>query len=321
MFSLAILNEYPNDFLSILTTITNKHQLNLQRRLIQQMTSSSSNEIWIDGPLCQNEIWIDGPRTQKIRVKTRSKAMHTKPKYPFRSTPTNFDDVNFDTESVVSSHCHLPVLPVFKDHSLLPFRDTQVIKPSSPKIPLKSNTNSINDELEKLSKTIENLLVPTDFNMTKSLNRIEQISSQMTNDEKSKRLSRIVSPTRFEKFVPTDNQKPPPPSVPNSPFINPKLRLSRASKKPQIPMRTSSLAESHLPRPSILQRLFGQRSPPLSPLTVTLDSRDDLMPMITSSTISSGRASSSGYESMSNMIFDERTSTQLCPRKKSNLKI
>jgi hypothetical protein len=45
----------------------------------------------------------------------------------------------------------------------------------------------------------------------------------------------------------------------------------------------------------------------ISPLTVTLDSHDDLMPLTTSSTASSasGRASSSGYESMSNTAFEE----------------
>ena len=40
---------------------------------------------------------------------------------------------------------------------------------------------------------------------------------------------------------------------------------------------------------------------------MTLDSRDDLMPLTTSSTTSSasGRASSSGYESMSNTVLEE----------------
>ena len=87
-------------------------------------------------------------------------------------------------------------------------------------------------------------------------------------------------------------------------------------------------------RPSIFQRLFGLRSsstsqqqsqqqpisiiiesppasPLISPLRVTLDSRDDLMPLTTSSTMSSasGRASSSGYESMSNTVFEEIVSS------------
>jgi hypothetical protein len=148
--------------------------------------------------------------------------------------------------------------------------------------------------------------------MTKSFHRIEQLSALMSNDEKNKRLSRIVSPTRFDKILPSENF---PPSVPNSPFLIPKNRHSRtpnrsseSMKKPKIPIRTTSLAET-TPRPSIFQRLFGLRSsinsPPLSPLTVTLDSHDDLMPLTTSSTASSGRASSSGYESMSNTVLEE----------------
>ena len=110
--------------------------------------------------------------------------------------------------------------------------------------------------------------------------------------------------------------------------------LPSTPKKPKAPVRTTSLAESDrqsMPmashhRPSLLQRLFGLRSssssahaqqasllqsppssPLISPLTVTLDSHDDLMPLTTSSTASSasGRASSSGYESMSNIVQDE----------------
>jgi hypothetical protein len=96
-----------------------------------------------------------------------------------------------------------------------------------------------------------------------------------------------------------------------------------STKKPKI------LPESNRPttntRPSLFQRLFGLRSPSnpqqpipiviespvlsplISPLTVTLDSHDDLMPLTTSSTTSSasGRASSSGYESMSNTVLEE----------------
>ncbi|CAF5189023.1 unnamed protein product, partial [Rotaria sp. Silwood1] len=62
------------------------------------------------------------------------------------------------------SHCHLPVLPVFKDHSLLPFRSNQTTtttssssssntKPiisDSSKINLKLSTNQLNDDLETL---------------------------------------------------------------------------------------------------------------------------------------------------------------------------
>ena len=85
-------------------------------------------------------------------------------------------------------------------------------------------------------------------------------------------------------------------------------------------------------RPSLFQRLFGFRNtstliessssvPPLiTPLTVTLDSQDDLMPLTTSSAASSasGRASSSGYESMSNTVFDEILSTSYQDKQKSN---
>jgi hypothetical protein len=131
-------------------------------------------------------------------------------------------------------------------------------------------------------------------------------------------------------------------SVPNSPLIKSKTRHSRTpiNSIPNTPHRSLSttkkskiLSESNrqiLPttntRPSIFQRLFGSRSsstprpqpipiviesppssPLISPLTVTLDSHDDLMPLTTSSTASSGsgRASSSGYESMSNTVLEE----------------
>lgn len=312
--------------------------------------SRPQEEIWVDGPLSssrpRNEIWIDGPRqfvprspkisSQKSTPKHRVKPMHTKPKLsPY--LPHDLDDPPssraFDTESVVSSHCHLPVLPVFKDHSLLPFRATQTLTKPKPvvsdvsKLTLKLSTNKLNDDLEMLEKTLETLLVPSpivpvpadnESTMSKSLNRIDHLSSLMSTDEKTKRLSRIVSPTRFDKILPTENQHP---SVPSSPLILPRTRRSRTSNKPQVPLRTTSLAET-ASRPSIFQRLFGLRSshpqpttviqsppssPLISPLTVTLDSRDDLMPLTTSSTASSasGRASSSGYESMSNTILEE----------------
>ena len=112
--------------------------------------------------------------------------------------------------------------------------------------------------------------------------------------------------------------------MPSSPLLASKNRHSRTptnSKKPKAPLRTTSLAEGTRQalsaRPSIFQRLFGLRSssvlhsppcsPLISPLSVTLDSHDDLMPLTTSSTASSasGRASSSGYESMGNTILDE----------------
>ena len=195
-------------------------------------------EIWVDGPLSTshhpNEVWIDGPheiycRSPKLRSqksstpKHRAKFMHTKSRtsHPLASPPDMMDEScnAFETESIVSSHCHLPVLPVFKDHSLLPFRPNQLVpkaKPAPvvavepPPINLKLSTNQLNDDLELLEKTLETLLVPSpivptshdnESVMTQSLNRIEQLSSLMSNDEKSKRLSRIVSPTRFDKLL------------------------------------------------------------------------------------------------------------------------
>jgi hypothetical protein len=311
---------------------------------IETVINHPKEEIWVDGPLSssnpKNEIWVDGPRSSKIRFqkstpKHRSKPMYTKAKFPLPYSHPNIDESKFDTESIVSSHCHLPILPVFKDHSLLPFRSNQQtsltkIKPlitESKKLNFKLSTNKLNDDLEMLEKTLETLLIPSpivpnkidnESIMSKSLNRIEKLSSLMSNDEKNKRLSRIVSPTRFEKILSLENY---PPSVPNSPFLISKNRHSRnpnrslqSTKKPKIPIRTTSLAETNS-RPSIFQRLFGLRSslqsppssPLISPLTVTLDSHDDLMPLTTSSTASSasGRASSSGYESMSNTILEE----------------
>lgn len=334
---------------------------------IETVVNRPHEEVWVDGPLSssslkhKNEIWIDGPpefcpRSPKISSlrstpKHRSKPMYTKAKIPNVLSPKHtlspyahydmdesLSSNAFETESVVSSHCHLPVLPVFKDHSLLPFRSNQssptIIKPvlsDSPKINLQLSPNKLNDDLEMLEKTLETLLVPTpivpnktdnESVMTQSLNRMNQLSSTMSNDEKNKRLSRIVSPTRFDKLLSSENH---PPSVPSSPYITSKNRHPRIlsiAKKPQIPLRTTSLAEANS-RPSIFQRLFGLRSssnsqhtsviqsppssPLISPLTVTLDSHDDLMPLTTSSTASSasGRASSSGYESMSNTILEE----------------
>ncbi|UJR09080.1 hypothetical protein I4U23_013327 [Adineta vaga] len=372
----SIFHEYviniEEHFLYILATITNDkqlksyskiHRLLKLRRNQSKMSRDSTSietvinrpheEIWVDGPLSashhKKEIWIDGPRqfvpcspkisSNRSTPKHRSKPMHIKAKLSSYSPYDQEDHIssnNFDTESVVSSHCHLPVLPVFKDHSLLPFRSSQLpTKPKplmitdSSKLNLKLSTNKLNDDLEMLEKTLETLLVPSPIvphspdcqsTMSKSLNRIDHLSSLMSTDEKTKRLSRIVSPTRFDKILSMDNSHP---SVPNSPFIIPRTRRSRTStKKPQIPLRTTSLAET-TSRPSILQRLFGLRSsqqpqptiviqsppssPLISPLTVTLDSHDDLMPLTTSSTASSasGRASSSGYESMGNTILEE----------------
>lgn len=319
--------------------LTQFQRLVRTRRARSMSAGEKQEEIWVDGPLSQNEIWIDGPRTSKIRSqkstpKHRPRPMHTKAKLSFRTTPCHLDESTFDTESIVSSHCHLPVLPVFKDHSLLPFRAHQqtlprpkVPDPSPAKVNLKLSTDQLNDDLELLEKTLETLLVPspivpTDLDMSQSYHRMEELSSRMSHDEKNKRLSRIVSPTRFEKIF--NHSNPCPPSVPNSPLLLPKNRSSRTTtKKPKIPLRTTSLADSSTTRPSIFQRLFGLRSsihsPPLSPLTVTLDSHDDLMPLTTSSTASSGRASSSGYESMSNTVFEEMRSSNRDRRMNSPL--
>jgi hypothetical protein len=190
-----------------------------------------NQEIWIDGPLSSSntkkEIWIDGPRefcshypkksTSKHRQSTsKTRTSILSPKHPFLSStilqkdnPPETPSKNFDTESIISSHCHVPVLPVFKDHSLLPFRSNQTLprtKPSSSKIDLRLSTNKLNDDMELLEKTLETLLVPSPIvpinnDKCHSLNRIDQLSSSMTNDEKTKRLSRIVSPTRLDKLL------------------------------------------------------------------------------------------------------------------------
>jgi hypothetical protein len=194
---------------------------------LETIVNRNKDEIWIDGPLSspnsKKEIWIDGPsefcsHSKKSRSTShrRNKPSILSPKHPFLSSTLSHKDSssnNFDTESIVSSHCHLPVLPVFKDHSLLPFRSLPRTKPlitESTKLDLRLSTNKLNDDLELLEKTLENLLIPTpivpisneqESSRSQSLNRIDQLSSLMTNDEKSKRLSRIVSPTRFEKLL------------------------------------------------------------------------------------------------------------------------
>ena len=334
-------------------------------RIDSSPMTRNQEEIWIDGPLSSansktKEIWIDGP--QKIRShspkkslsKHRSSSHKSKPPplfpptRPFFSSTTSHHDTNssnFDTESIISSHCHVPALPVFKDHSLLPFRSNQTqTLPRNPtvKIDLRLSTNKLNDDMEMLEKTLENLLVPStivsndETNLCQSLNRIDQISSSMNNDEKTKRLSRIVSPTRFDKHLPSAGS-----SVPNSPLIQSRSNRLRTpvTSLPSDPshrlllptpkrLKINSENPSTQARPSLFQRLFGLRpsstanppsmpipivihtppsSPLISPLTVTLDSRDDLMPLTTSSTTSSasGRASSSGYESMSNTILED----------------
>ena len=142
--------------------------------------------------------------------------------------------------------------------------------------------------------------------------------------------------------------------MPNSPAIRARHRRSRTPlhSTPNTPRRSLTAnkkcklnSESQI-RPTILQRIFGLRTsagmPPLppsatstvtdqpstliSPLTVTLDSQDDLMPLTTSSAASSasGRASSSGYESLSNTAFDEilrSTPTAMLVNDEQNLRL
>lgn len=193
---------------------------------IETMINRHQDEIWIDGPYSsRQEIWIDGPREfypQSQQSPSRAKPSILSPKSTIISStlipkdPSSNNNTNFDTESMISSHCHLPVLPVFKDHSLLPFRSNEILpraKPSindSTKIDLKLSTNQLNDDMELLEKTLETLLVPSpivpianekDPDINQSVHRIDQLSSLMSSDEKSKRLSRIVSPTRFEKIL------------------------------------------------------------------------------------------------------------------------
>jgi len=205
---------------------------------VETIINRNNEEIWIDGPLSspnpKREIWIDGPPefcshspkilSKKSLPKHRSTShRHYTSKHPILPSPPclsstilhhdndqSSPSVNCDTESIISSHCHLPVLPVFKDHSLLPFRSNQTLPRTKPSpIDLKLSTNKLNDDMELLEKTLETLLIPSpivpikndnESTMTKSLNRIDQLSSLMTNDEKTKRLSRIVSPTRFDKL-------------------------------------------------------------------------------------------------------------------------
>ena len=192
---------------------------------IETMINRHQDEIWIDGPYSsRQEIWIDGPREFYPYTKqspSRAKPSILSPKPTILSSTlipkdSSSNKNNFDTESMISSHCHLPVLPVFKDHSLLPFRSNETLprtKPSineSTKIDLKLSTNQLNDDMELLEKTLETLLIPSpivpianekDPDTNQSVHRIDQLSSLMSIDEKSKRLSRIVSPTRFEKIL------------------------------------------------------------------------------------------------------------------------
>jgi len=209
---------------------------------VETVVNRNNEEIWIDGPLSspnsKKEIWIDGPpefcsnypkkSTPKHRSNShRQSTSKTRPSIlpskhsltPFLSSTILHKETNesssknFDNESIISSHCHLPVLPVFKDHSLLPFRSDQTLPQTKPlitnssKLDLRLSTNQLNDDMELLEKTLETLLVPSPIvpiknDKSQSLNRIDQLSSCMTNDEKTQRLSRIVSPTRFEKLFP-----------------------------------------------------------------------------------------------------------------------
>lgn len=188
---------------------------------IETMINRHQDEIWIDGPYSSpQEIWIDGPRQFHSHTKpspSRAKPSILSPKSTILAASTLLTkdsssmNNNFDTESMISSHCHVPVLPVFKDHSLLPFRSNETLPRTkssindSTKIDLKLSTNQLNDDMELLEKTLETLLIPSPIvpivNENQSVHRIDQLSSLMSTDEKSKRLSRIVSPTRFEKIL------------------------------------------------------------------------------------------------------------------------
>ena len=215
---------------------------------VETTINRNNEEIWIDGPLSSTnpkpEIWIDGPPEfhssspkfyrKKLKTKHCSKShrQHTPdtkasafssiaplPSVVSSSVlPRENDEsssTNFDSESVVSSHCHLPILPVFKDHTLLPFRSTQTsqvtkpLKADSSKLDLRSSANKLNDDMEILQKTLETILIPASdssikndnqSNRTQSLNRIDQLSSVMSDDDKSKRLSRIIAPVRFDQM-------------------------------------------------------------------------------------------------------------------------
>lgn len=114
-------------------------------------------------------------------------------------------------------------------------------------------------------------------------------------------------------------------SVPGSPRLSTRTTAHPIHSTPHPPPSTATTTTStrlhpkKSSRPSLFERLFGFRSgstmiessstpsPLITPLTVTWDSPDDLMPLTTSSAASSasGRASSSGYESLSNTAFDE----------------
>ncbi|CAF4251696.1 unnamed protein product, partial [Rotaria sp. Silwood2] len=276
---------------------TKKHRLKMSRdrtdsSSVETVINHNNKEIWIDGPLSstnsKSEIWIDGPleiyspsikfHRKKSKSKSRSNThcQHTpkaktsiissKPPLPSFQSSTilqkdndkSLSTINFDNESIVSSHCHLPVLPVFKDHTLLPFRTNQMLEITKPlKIDLKLSTSKLNDDMEMLEKTLETLLtpspiVPIDNNkqslMCQSLNRINQLSSFMSNDEKTKRLSRIVSPTRFDQVF-NNNQlsenfhlSSTGLSVPNSPIIKSQDRQSRTplNSTPNTPHRLLS---------------------------------------------------------------------------------
>ena len=171
----------------------------------------SRDEIWIDGPLSSSsEIWIDGPPIRSSRRKSPLKSSRSHSSKPSSFSPplssTILNDNSADTESIISSHCHLPVLPVFKDHSLLPFRSTLPRKNDSIET---TNTTKLNEEMENLEKALERFVIPQDRSSTREDNllksnssrRIDRLSSLMSHEEKNKRLSRILSPTRFDQLL------------------------------------------------------------------------------------------------------------------------
>ena len=199
----SLLNDYlfdpnVNRFVYLIGTVKHEKQLKTWMKISRKLSLNkcrhrNQEEIWIDGPLSHSsEIWIDGPPV----ISTFSPCLSS----------TIVQDNQIETESVISSHCHLPVLPVFKDHSLLPFRSTLPrTKENCSQFDLRSSTTKLNEEMENLEKALERLVIPSNLddqqvNRRKSFNRIDQLSSLISHDEKNKRLSRILSPTRFDQL-------------------------------------------------------------------------------------------------------------------------
>ncbi|CAF0777697.1 unnamed protein product [Didymodactylos carnosus] len=171
---------------------------------------------------------------------------------------------------------------------------------------LTTSTKSIDDDMELLQKTLEILIVDRndEQSLTRSLQSVEltpavdtidsacrmrtkQLVEIMSKEEKTKRLSRIVSPNRLERLQLAISQVG---SVPNSPApkakqyamsstpgtpqilhlafeqSNNQLQRSKRSKKPKTPARTTSLTPSQsILRHSPTDTVFKQTDLPLSP--------------------------------------------------------